>query len=285
MGHNLDSPSIKASFLIRKAMAVIQIKNQKIAYDDAGKGPVLLLIHGFPLNRQMWQPQIIGLSTFARIIAIDLRGHGDSELTEGENTMEIMAEDCFNLLDGLRILQPIILCGLSMGGYICFSAYRKYSDRISGLILTATRAAADSDLAKLNREQAIKTIQEVGPEQIIDSMLPRLLSPNNFEKRKELVDQVRTIMRTIHPQTMINDLKGLKNRPDSTDILASINKPVLIIHGQEDQIVPLEEARQMQKRIPEAELTVIPEAGHLPNLEQPTMFNQAAHRFLEKIKA
>mgnify|MGYP000085467818 CR=1 FL=1 len=263
-------------------MKLVRLNSHKIAYDDAGSGQVILFIHGFPLHRKLWQPQIDSLTQAARVIAVDLRGHGESDSAPGSNTMQAMAEDCFDLLTKIGVSQPVILCGLSMGGYVAFSAYRQYPHRIAGLILAATRAAADSDLAKQNRNEAIATIQKEGAAKIIESMSARLLSPTSLEKKPDLLARLREMMQSIPTQTYLSDLSGLRDRPDATGLLPTITKPVMIIHGADDQIVPLEEARAMHAQIPASELRIIPQAGHLPNLEQPDLFNRAILDFLSK---
>ena len=115
-----------------------------MSYTDAGVGIPLLFIHGFPLNRHLWNPQVAGLADVARVLAPDLRGHGGSQPIPGAYTMDIFADVLNSFLDELGITQPVVVCGLSMGGYTAFAFYRKYSQRMAGLILTATRAAGDS---------------------------------------------------------------------------------------------------------------------------------------------
>lgn len=263
-------------------MTTIQLGNFRIAYDDLGKGQVILLIHGYPLNRHMWAPQLSELSKSARVLTIDLRGHGESEMVEGTNTMEAMADDCANLLEKLDITQPVILCGLSMGGYISLAFYRKYPQKVSGLVLTATRAAADSQAAKDNRDQAMRTVKESGTTPIAKAMLPRLLSPVSLVNRHQLVTDLEQMMLSISDQTYIRDLSGLKERPDSTGLLSTISQPVLIIHGENDQIIPIDEAMGMHGLLPDSEFIALPDAGHLPNLEQPELFNKAVLRFLSR---
>jgi len=262
----------------------IQLKKTSIAYDDVGQGMPILFIHGYPLNRSMWQPQLSGLKDIARVLSMDLRGHGESEQVAGPYSMELFADDCMEFLDSLHINQKIILCGLSMGGYISMAFYRKYAQHLAGLILTATRAGADSPEARNNRDKAIAQTVENGPGPIIQGMLGKLLSPSTFSERPGLVQDTRQIMESISAETIIADLQALKERPDSTSILPTIREPVCIIHGADDQIIPLTEAQAMKNVIPDARLHVLEKAGHLLNLEQPESFNQAVQQFLNEIK-
>jgi 3-oxoadipate enol-lactonase len=264
-------------------MPSVKLSDLNLVFEDHGSGPPLLLIHGFPLHRQLWTGQWKGLSDISRVIAPDLRGHGESESGGSPYKMEIFAQDCFGLLDKIRIIDPLFVCGLSMGGYIAMAMLRIHPERIAGLILTATRASADSLEGKANRDKSIFLAQTQGASPIIDSMLPRLLSPMSFTNRPEIVQTAQKIMASIPVSTIIKDLQGLKERPDSTSLLARSTKPTLIIHGEDDQIVPLTEAQALQQTIPGAQLTILPESGHLLNLEQPDLFNAAVRKFIGKI--
>lgn len=259
----------------------IQLPHLRLAYSDAGQGQPLLFVHGFPLNRQMWQPQLEGLAQVCRVLTVDLRGHGQSQSGPGPYSMELFADDLEAFLTALQITQPIVLCGLSMGGYIAFAFFRKYASRLRGLILTATRAAADSPQARQGRDQMAELARQQGVEAIAESMLPRLLSPRTLQEKPELVAQVRHILQAISVETILGDLAALKDRPDSTPTLAAIQIPTLILPGAEDQLIPLSEAQTLHAGIPTAYMEVIPRAGHLPNLENPAAFNQAVRNFLE----
>jgi 3-oxoadipate enol-lactonase len=259
-----------------------QINDISMAYDDCGEGIPVLFIHGYPLNRTMWQPQVDGLSDIARIIAPDLRGHGESQAIAGEYSMELLADDCAALLNAIPITQKVILCGLSMGGYVAFAFLRKYAARLAGLILTATRAAPDSEAGKANRDKAIAQVQNEGSANIIEGMLPKLFSPRSISGNPALVEKIQRIMQSVSLEGYIGDLQGMKNRPDSTPLLTRINIPTLLVFGAEDQIIPLEEAQSMHSMIPGSRLEIVANAGHLPNLEQPQIFNSILRTFITK---
>ena len=255
-----------------------------MAYDDRGRGLPLLFIHGYPLNRTLWEPQIDDLSYTTRVLTVDLRGHGESDPMPGPYPMDMLADDCISLLDALGITRPIVICGLSMGGYVTFAFYRRYAARVAGLILTATRAGADSSESKANRDKSAVLAQEKGADVIAEAMLPRLLSPKTLTARPDLVDRVRKIMRGISVDGIVGDLTGMRDRLDSTPLLTQINIPTLIIYGADDQIIPLSEVEFMHQAIINSELKIIPDAGHLPNLEQPELFNQVVKEFTKFIK-
>ena len=148
----------------------IILPSLSLAYSERGQGIPLLFIHGYPLNRHLWQPQLDSLADVARLIAIDLRGHNESPPEPGPYSMDFLAEDCLAFLDALNITQPIILCGL-WGGYVALAFYRKFASRVAGLILVATRASADSPEAKAGRENTIATIRSQDNKSVIEAIL------------------------------------------------------------------------------------------------------------------
>lgn len=260
-----------------------QVNGLKLAYQSEGQGIPLLLIHGFPLNNRMWEPQIRSLSNQARVLAPDLRGHGDSEPIEGPYSMGMLADDCVSLLDALDIEQPAVVCGLSMGGYITLAFYRRHPDRVRGLILAATRAGADSPEGKANRDKAIAQAKEEGTAAIASSMLPKMLAPKTYESKPDLVEQVENIMTSTSVPGIVGALEGMKQRPDSTPMLGKIDVPTLILHGEDDQLIPAQEAQEMHTAIADSSLNLISNAGHLLNLEQPEKFNQIIREFMENL--
>jgi 3-oxoadipate enol-lactonase len=265
------------------------INGVNIAFDLAGNGVPLLLIHGYPLNRTLWHNQLSALGDIANMVIPDLRGHGESEAGNSSNddylaySMDMLADDCCALLDQLNITQPVVVGGLSMGGYIAFAFYRKYSQRVTGLILAATRPGKDSPEGMINRDKASELARQAGPSAIAESMLPKMMSPKTYRINPDLVAQVLAMMKTTSLSGMIGDLMGMKNRQDSTALLPRIDKPVLILHGADDQLIPLQEAQAMQSALPLAQLRIVPDAGHLLPVEQPDITNQAIREFLVQI--
>lgn len=261
----------------------IRLPDFSMACEIQGSGQTLLFIHGFPLNRRMWQPQIDALSQVAHLIVPDLRGFGESEATPGIYTMDMLAEDCCALLDALHIKEPVVICGLSMGGYVAFAFYRRHPERVAALILAATRPGEDSPETKSNRDKAIALARRGGAKAIAESMLPKMFAPETYASQPQVVEMGREIMEMASIEGLIGALSGMKARPDSTPTLGQIRVPVLILHGAEDQIVPTSEAEKMRDGIPEARLRIVPAAGHMLNLEQPALFNQHVIEFLSAL--
>jgi pimeloyl-ACP methyl ester carboxylesterase len=262
-----------------------QLPGLVLAYDSAGDGRPLLLLHGYPLSRRIWQPQLEPLADAATVVAPDLRGHGDSDAPEGPYSIDQLAEDAIALLDSLNLAQPAVVAGLSMGGYVALALYRRYPSRVAGLILAATKAGADSPEAQANREKSAALAREKGVDAIADAMLPKMLAPGTYAANPGLVGEVRGIMAATPLEGVVGDLLGMKVRPDSTALLPEITRPVLVIHGADDQLIPAREAEATYAALPNARLVLIPNAGHLLNLEQPEAFNAEVRTFLSSLQA
>jgi pimeloyl-ACP methyl ester carboxylesterase len=261
----------------------IQVGNIQFNVEDRGSGTTLLLIHGFPLNLEMWRPQIEFFSNQHRVIAIDLRGHGLTPPTTGPYSMDLLADDCAAVLAALGVHDPVVVCGFSMGGYISFALYRRHPELFSGLILTATRAGADTDQARANREKAIAGTKELGAQPVLDTMLKSLLAPETYQSNPDLVKNVADILSRSTGEGIVSALEGMKERADSTGLLKQIKVPTLIFHGADDQIISLGESETMESGIPNSRLEVVTHAGHLLNMEQPDAFNKSAFNFMESI--
>jgi 3-oxoadipate enol-lactonase len=261
----------------------IRLEDITMDYEEQGEGIPLLLIHGFPLSKEMWKPQIEELSKNARVLAPDLRGHGQSQHTFGIYSMNMLAKDLANFLDAKGIQEPVVLCGLSMGGYVAFAFCRSFPERTKGLILAATRSAPDSVDAKIKREEMAAVAVEIGPGAVANTMLPKMLAPSTYERKAELVEAVRTMMQSTSRDGMEGALLGMKERPDSLPTIQKFDGPSLILHGADDQIIPPSEAEAMKKSMKNARLEIIEEAGHLLNMEQPEKFNHAVVDFLRSL--
>jgi len=260
----------------------------QLAFIDRGKGIPILFIHGYPLSKKLWEEQVEDLSPHFRCIVPDLRGYGGSGhlpiAGQGRPySMEMLADDCSHLLSGLGIEEPVVVSGLSMGGYISFAFYRRFPQQVRALVLTATRAGADSPEAQAARDNAIAIASQSGAQSIIASLLPKLLAPLTPAKDPKLVQRVEGIMKESTVEGIIASLQAMKTRPDSTPWLPKISCPTLIIHGSEDQIMPVIEAHTMKNNIPGAKLVMIEGAGHLPNVEQPEKYNQELQGFLRSL--
>ena len=217
-----------------------------------------------------------------RLVALDWRGFGESEITAPLSTMELFADDVAGLMDSLGI-QQAVLCALSMGGYAAFAFLRKYPQRISGLILADTRPSADTPEAQANRENVARIAETQGAGAIADLQMPRLLSEYTRQHHPEVEIRVRQMIEVATAQGIAAASRGMAQRADSTELLAGITCPTLVIVGEQDALTPPSVAQEYAAQIPGAQLVVISNAGHLSNLEQPEAFLQAVRGFLRSI--
>ena len=257
------------------------INNVQIAYDDHGVGLPVIFLHAFPLNRRMCAGELMALLGEGRyrLVALDWRGFGESEITNGISTMELFAGDVAGLMDALGI-QNAILCGLSMGGYAAFAFLRKYPQRVAGLILADTRPGADTPEAQANRENVAQIAETQGTGAIADLQVPRLISEYTRRHHPEVEARVRQLIDEATPRGIAAASRGMAQRADSTELLGGITCPTLVIVGEQDALIPPTVTQDYASRIPGAQFAVIPQAGHLSNLEQPEAFLQAIGGFL-----
>lgn len=255
----------------------------RIAYDDVGSGVPTVFLHGFPLNRTVWEPQLRGLGQRCRCIALDLRGFGESTM-DGPYSMEQYADDVAELLDACAVDRAVI-AGSSMGGYITFAFWRRHRDRVLGLALCDTRAAADSRDGLAKRRGMIRTAREHGSAAVADSMIGALLGRSTHQRSPELVQAVRSLGATAPPDGVVGAIEAMMARPDSTPTLASIDVPSLIVVGDEDVIAPVGDSRAMHAAIAGSRLEIVPGAGHLANIERPAAFNTILGEFLHRLSA
>lgn len=246
-------------------------------------GDPLLLIHGFPLGSAMWRPQVESPPPGWRVIAPDLRGFGNSPAPAGPVTMDSMADDLAALLAGLGVSSAVV-CGLSMGGYVAFALLRRHPSLVRGLVLCDTKADADTEEVRRGRLQSAARVEAEGTGSVVEAMLPKLLSPATARRQAALKEEVRGILESASRAGVAAALKAMAARPDSTPMLRSINVPTQIIVGVDDQITPAGGAQLMARGIPGARIEVIPEAGHLPNLENTAAFDRALAGFLAGLR-
>jgi 3-oxoadipate enol-lactonase len=252
---------------------------------DQGVGIPLVLVHGFPLSHAMWNAQIPVFAAEHRVIVPDLRGFGDSVDTDGTVSMEDFADDLAAILDFLKVQEPIVLCGLSMGGYIALQFVRKYRQRLRGLVFCDTRASADSPEVVENRLKIAKLVIANGTQPVCEAMLPKALGPKTFADRPEVVEAVRSMIVASDPTGVAAASRGMAVRPDMTALLPTIDLPTLVVVGADDALTPADEMRRMADAIPQARFKIVPEAGHLTPLENPLVFNAALASFLDEIRA
>jgi 3-oxoadipate enol-lactonase len=239
----------------------------------------LVLIHAFPLNARMWEPQLAIADHGWRVIAPHLRAFDGSIDDASVSSIDDYAGDVIDLLDALHV-EDAVIGGLSMGGYVAFAVFRLAPRYVRALVLSDTRPQADTPEGVDGRKQMLQLLADKGPSAIADTMLPKLLGESTRAHHADIVERVRTLVLSNSPAAISGAIRALMTRPDSTPLLGSIHCPTLVLVGDEDTLTPPPLSEQLHRDIAGSELAVISGAGHLSSLEQPTVFNEHLARFL-----
>lgn len=238
----------------------------------------MVFVHAFPLNRQMWSPQLAALGGSARCIAPDLRGFGASPALP-PFSMERYADDIAIVLTAAGVAQATIVAA-SWGGYISFALWRRHRHRVRALALVGTRATADSAEAARRRRALIDLAIREGSEAVAAAQVPALVGSTTLKERREIVEHVRRLAAAAPVATIVGALEAMIARPDATPLLPSIDVPTLIVTGEEDAVNTAADAGALQAGIRDSRIERVPGAGHLPSVESPGAFNEMLGSFL-----
>jgi len=266
------------------AMKTRTVNGVELALVDRGSGQVVVLVHGFPLDHAMWDAQVEALSARCRVIAPDLRGFGQSGVTEGTVTMTQFADDLAALLDTLNVAEPVVLCGLSMGGYIAFQFWLGHASRLRGLILCDTRAVADTPEIAAGRLETAERVLKEGPASLVETMKPKLLAEATIRAQPQMINALEQVMARCDPRGIAAAARGMAQRPDMTSHLGHMNVPTLVIVGEDDIISPPQEMWAIASAIPGARFVEIAGSGHMSPVEKPAEFNATVLEFLAGLR-
>lgn len=239
----------------------------------------LVLLHAFPLNARMWEPQLVLANHGWRVVAPHLRGFDGGVTDPPASSVDDYAGDAIDLLDALHVEDGVI-GGLSMGGYAAFAILRHAPRYVRGLILADTRSQADTPEGVAGRKRMLQLLAEKGPSAVVDEMIPKLLGASTRASRPEVGDHVRALALSNPAESIAGGIRALMTRPDSTPLLSTIHCPTLILVGEEDTLTPPALSEEMHRAIAGSELVVVPGAGHLSSFERPDAFNSALAAFL-----
>ena len=253
----------------------LELNSGTVSYVDAGNGPAVLLIHAFPLNNTMWASQVAALSGKFRVLAPNIRGFGQSQPSSAW-TMEEMADSLNEFLDKLGVKDSAVV-GVSMGGYIALTFWSKFPKRVRQLVLSNSRTHADNETEKNARNDMIAAIEQSGAAILPDRMLPRLLQPN---PPAGVVRNVRKMIESTSPAAAVYAVMAMRDRMDFSSMLHRVECPTMVITGENDVIIRMEDSRAVADAISGARLVTIPNSGHLSNLENSEAFNAALLSFL-----
>lgn len=250
-----------------------------LAYEERGSGPVLVCIHGFPLDRTMWINQLAGLAKVRRVVAVDLRGHGLSEdPAPAGYSMDLFADDVAATLDEIGEDSADVMA-LSMGGYVAFTLWRRHPQRVRSLILCCTKAEPDTDEGKKGRDDSAALVREQGMEALVDRLVKVMYAEGT---PADVIEAGRRSMLATPPEVAIADLMAMKDREDSVPTLGTITVPALWIAGEADKIMPLDGAKAAAAGIPGSSFLSVAGGGHMTPVEKPAETNEALVNFLKR---
>ncbi len=263
----------------------VQVSGSTIEYEVAGprNGIPLVLVHGFPFSREMWAYQVDALKKDHYVVTYDVRGHGGSAPGDGQYSVELFVDDFIALLDHLH-LRTVVGIGLSMGGYILLRAIERHPERFRGLVLCDTRAEAEGNEGRVKRARQAADIRKDGSAAFSENFLKAVFFEKTITEKAGVVDAIRSVIAGTSPLTIAGTLIALAGRTDATPSLFRIAVPALLMVGRHDVVTPPSASQAMKDKIPGAELHVIPDAGHLSNLENPEEFTTHLFNFLHKLK-
>lgn len=249
----------------------------ELFYTEQGQGTPVILVHGFPFDHTIWQPLLPLLEPHARLIMPDVRGFGQSPVTEGVYSMRLLAEDLVQFIDRLG-LEKVVLVGHSMGGYISLAFAQAYPGRLLGLGLVATQAAADTPERRQGRLKTASSVKRRGVKVVAQSMGPKLTA------KAELAQPLFDLMMRSNRPAVIGALQGMAERSDLTGDLSKIMVPAVVVAGGADQFLTLDNQRTMAQMLPKGWLVEIPDGGHMPMLENPELVADSIHQLVHMVK-
>ena len=256
-------------------------------YETDGENSIpLIFVHAFPLSKEMYLDQVRFLDENSVCsYFLDLPGFGNLSslaVLPTPFTMEHYAAYIVSFMDFMKIPKAII-GGVSMGGYITLSFAQNYPKRLSGLVLVDTRAEPDSEEARKNRETTARKVETEGIQTIISGLVPKLVNEHSLVRHSHLKERIIHMIQQASPQGIANALRGMALRPDYRPHLPKIEVPTFIAVGENDELTPPSMSEDMHKLIPNSVLEIIPEVGHLSNLENPKLFNELLYSFVKDL--
>lgn len=257
-------------------------KGNKIAYEKKGEGPAMIFLHGFCEDRSMWNTIAADAENWGiTFISLDLPGFGESDTIE-DCGIEEMADIIHAISQDLQ-LEHICLMGHSMGGYIALAFAEKYPESLAALGIIHSHPYEDSTEKKEARQKSIEFIENNGSAPYVRQLIPKLFPSEYASAHPQIVQPLVNKALTFDPKGIINALNAMKNRPDRTHLLKSVEIPVLFIVGKLDELEPTEKLID-QTHLPNiASIHLLEQVGHMGLFEVPETISHLIADFADFI--
>lgn len=255
--------------------------DELLAHDDAGEGPVLVLLHGHPFDRRMWAPQLRSLSAGFRVLAPDLPGYGGSPPRGRKVTMGEFAGAVRGFIDALGVARAIVV-GLSMGGLVAMELGLRAPDRVAGVVLAATIAAPVTPTEAAQRRETADRLERDGMLDLALEMATKLFGPA-ARRTPDIVEPVVSMMLRTPPAGAAAALRGRAERPNYRALLPGLQVPALVIAGDHDAYADEAVVNELVSALPDPDVVRLRGIGHLPNLEAPAAFDEAVRSFASRL--
>ncbi|KIH77459.1 Pimeloyl-ACP methyl ester carboxylesterase [Geoalkalibacter ferrihydriticus] len=261
-----------------------KINGVQIGYDDFGKGPAVLFVHGYPLNRKMWRRQVEPLVNDGfRVILTDLSGFGESELREDAGDLHTHADDLVGLLNYLGVGRAVV-CGISMGGYVLFDLLDRYPKRVAGACFVVTRPVGDDVQERVKRAELRRALDNGETDQVREAFLRVLMTPSARKKsRSPDMREVCEWVRSAEPLSLAAGLNAIGGRKDYTSLLKNFSLPTLVVGAELDRVIHPLHSEILARHLPNCFRAVSLKGGHLVNLEKFQAFNGHLLEFLRTL--
>ncbi len=256
-------------------MQKVKVNGFNIAFERRGRGKLLMLVHGYPLDHTIWNDVAGLLEKDFDVIQPDLRGLGQSDADAKVYTVANLASDLAGLLDYLKI-EKTFMAGHSMGGYVALAFARAYPERLLGLGMVASQTLADPPDRKEGRYKTAADVAEKGVGVVAEAMAPKLSVDSAIQK------SVHHMILQQKADGVIGSLKAMAERLDSSGLFAALNLPAVVVHGDADALIPVERGREMKAALPSAHYVELSGLGHLPMMESPQLVADALKFFLRE---
>jgi pimeloyl-ACP methyl ester carboxylesterase len=234
---------------------------------DEGRGVPLVLVHGFPLAKETWDPVARLLRGRARIVRADLRGLGRSSAPEGPYSLERLAADLAGLLDRLSIERAVI-AGHSLGAMVAWAFVRAYRERVAGLAVVCGRSDGADETELVTRDALATAVEQNGAEPLVEAFLPRYFTPAFAQAQPELVAQTRATIEANDPRGAAAVLRAMGRRRSPEDLFDRVRIPVAFVAGRDDELLPADALERAAGAVAGATFTLL-ECGHFPLYEAP----------------